>query len=505
MGKRVSCLFLTMVLLFTAVLCAHAEDVQAYRLAGLDETEYRTWSGHPFFEGMEKLTGIRVEAQQFTTAAAWQAQKEAYLQGGDLPDALFKAQLSTAECMTMVDAGVIVDLKPYLETCMPNFSAMCEKNPAILDAITLPGGQIAALPYINELPTQNVMWVNNAFLSRLNLKAPTSREEFVQVLRAFKEKDANGNGNPNDEIPMAFLGPFDLKFLAHAFGLVANDYNIFADESGTVRFMPLESEFPDFIRWCRELYAEGLLDRNGFATADTMRTVTTDTNPQIYGVLLAPMITTILPASWIGDYQVLMPLAYEDRQIYRDFGSGIIRGTFAVTSACRDVPGLLAWADALYTEEGSILASVGTKNVDYLVDGDGTWRLTESASQNSYHTVAATITSSAAIPGFSAQAFQSRFQDSKITSIIDQLEAFQAFCVLPFPYVNLTKEESESILSLQEKLGMLVDMRIAQWVLGEEEITDESFAQFRQDLNEAGLEAFLSFWQKIYDAQGGKN
>ena len=86
-----------------------------------------------------------------------------------------------------------------------------------------------------------------------------------------------------------------------------------------------------------------------------------------------------------------------------------------------------------------------------------------------------------------------------------QLEAFQAFCVLPFPYVNLTKEESESILSLQEKLGMLVDMRIAQWVLGEEEITDESFAQFRQDLNEAGLEAFLSFWQKIYDAQGGKN
>ena len=33
---------------------------------------------------------------------------------------------------------------------------------------------------------------------------PTTTDEFAEVLRAFKDNDANGNGNPNDEIPLAF-------------------------------------------------------------------------------------------------------------------------------------------------------------------------------------------------------------------------------------------------------------------------------------------------------------
>ena len=32
---------------------------------------------------------------------------------------------------------------------------------------------------------------------------PTTTEELREVLRAFKEQDANGNGDPNDEIPLS--------------------------------------------------------------------------------------------------------------------------------------------------------------------------------------------------------------------------------------------------------------------------------------------------------------
>ena len=41
-------------------------------------------------------------------------------------------------------------------------------------------------------------------LDHLGLDMPTTTDEFVEVLRAFKDNDANGNGNPNDEIPLAF-------------------------------------------------------------------------------------------------------------------------------------------------------------------------------------------------------------------------------------------------------------------------------------------------------------
>ena len=31
---------------------------------------------------------------------------------------------------------------------------------------------------------------------------PTNVDELYEVLKAFKEQDANGNGDPNDEIPL---------------------------------------------------------------------------------------------------------------------------------------------------------------------------------------------------------------------------------------------------------------------------------------------------------------
>ena len=56
----------------------------------------------------------------------------------------------------------------------------------------------------------------------------------------------------------------------------------------------------------------------------------------------------------------------------------------------------------------------------------------------------------------------------------------------------------------EQPLPVTVDESIARWVLGEVEITDASFAQFGQDLNDAGLPAFMAFWQKILDGGNSK-
>jgi len=68
---------------------------------------------------------------------------------------------------------------------------------------------------------------------------------------------------------------------------------------------------------------------------------------------------------------------------------------------------------------------------------------------------------------------------------------------LPFPYYILTAEQAAKIAPLQNEIGYYVDMQIARWVLGEEEISDETFAAFEQKLNELGLEEFLAFWQDV--------
>ena len=53
------------------------------------------------------------------------------------------------------------------------------------------------------MTASNKMWINKAWLDRVGMEVPQTTEEFKEVLRAFKEQDANGNGDPNDEIPLS--------------------------------------------------------------------------------------------------------------------------------------------------------------------------------------------------------------------------------------------------------------------------------------------------------------
>ena len=45
-------------------------------------------------------------------------------------------------------------------------------------------------------------FLNKQWLENLKLEMPTTLDELTDVLRAFRDQDANGNGDPSDEIPL---------------------------------------------------------------------------------------------------------------------------------------------------------------------------------------------------------------------------------------------------------------------------------------------------------------
>jgi len=498
--KRIICLALVMALCFGFSASAEQTEKTIFVMAGFDDTEYRTWANNQFFIRMEELTGVSFAYQQYKSLDAWTQAKEQMTAEGEMPDVLFKGALTGAECISLREKGVLIDLKPYLAEYAPNLWAILQQHPEYLSAITLPDGSIAALPYISTLPVQNYIWINTAWLETLHLEEPTTAEEFVNVLTAFLEKDPNKNGK-NDEIPLGFMGPFDLKFLAHAFGLIANDYNVFARD-GKACFMPLEENYRLFVTWCRDLYQAKLLDQDGFLLSSTLRTVTDSDAAETYGAIITPVAADVFRTTWgQEDYSVMLPLAYEGQRIYRDFAGPLLRGAFAVTCACKDPAAMLQWVDHLYTEEGAILASVGKENVDYLIDGDDTWRMTESARNSSaYYSAETLIDGGATSPGILAEAFQRRFGGgAKLKKMLEKQAQFRGYAEMPFPYYCLTAEQQEQIDALQAEIGLYVDMQLARWVLGEEEISDASFSAFEAHLNDLGLPAFLEFWQSVLD------
>lgn len=501
---RIVSLFAAILIVLAACLPVSAENASAgFVMAGFDGSNTnRVWTENAFFTVMQERTGVPFAYQQYATSEEWKAAKAGMLKpGAQLPDVLFKASLTREEEQRLYEAGVLLDLKPLLAENCPNLWQLLSEHPEIMDRISLPGGQIVSLPYITFAGSQNCMWINRKWLTQLKLDVPTDLAGLEAVMRAFKTRDPNSNGR-NDEIPLSFLGIFDLNFLSHAFGFIMNDYHIYAKDGQAV-FAPLTEEWVSMVRWLRDMYAEGLMDKNGFYSSDTLRAITSSDSAQTYGIFLNTSLTNLVPADWVSDYQLLMPLSYEGKQRYRALTDGITTGTFAVTSACAEPERMLRWVDYMYSKEGAILASLGRENMEYVVDGDGTWRLTDRYNTGNVYTATAVINSGIAAPGISSDDFQLKYSDANIVRVVRDTLQVNEYCELPFPVCILTQEQADYISPLQNQIGLETDLQASRWVLGEDEMDEAAVAAFRDKLNSLGLESFMQFWQQILDSTKG--
>lgn len=492
MHKGIAWLLALAMLLMT--FGASAEGV--YVMAGYDgDGANHDWTTNQFFARMEEMTGVDFDYQQSIDYTHWTQAKAAYLTGAELPDVLLKASLTPSETQALFAAGKIIDLKPYLEQYAPNLWAMLQANPEWEKAITLPTDEIPALPQINELQNNNAMWINRQWLETLGLTMPTTADELTAVLRAFKDGDPNLNGK-KDEIPLTFLTMWDLKFLGHAFGLVSNDYNVYVDETGTVRTTLDADENRAFLTWLHQLWEEGLLDHTGFTSADSMRAITDKEAAITFGVMLAPTPLSLVPNAALEQYELLMPLTYEGKQVYRDLGGDLVRGAFAVTSACEDPAAMVAWVDYLYSEEGCRLAQAGMENVEYEWHSDGTWSWIADA-QTVANTVLTevTIAEGGIMPGLSSVEFQRTFDEKETARAINALIALKELSVEPYPLVWLSEDEQAQLNALQADVGKYAELAMVWFVTGDVELTDDSWNDFCNTLYEKGLDDMVALLQ----------
>ena len=180
-------------------------------LEGYDgDSTNRFWETNQFFTRMTEKAGIRFQFRQSDTYEKWKERKAQIASGENLPDVLFKAELTPAETWRMRQDGILIDLSPYLETCMPNLWKLLQDHPEWMEAITLPDGSIGALPAINPMQDNNYMWINTRWLQKVEAEVPRTVDELTDVLRKFRDGDPNKN-DKKDEIPLTFLSMWELQ------------------------------------------------------------------------------------------------------------------------------------------------------------------------------------------------------------------------------------------------------------------------------------------------------
>lgn len=162
--------------------------------------------------------------------------------------------------------GALVDLSGLIDKYGPNVKSSVSQES--FDSIKV-DGKIYAIPNRAAPATSISLYIRQDWLDKLNMKLPSTVDEFTAVLKAFKEKDPGGNG-PDKNIPFTMLpnipvsGVPGIPNLAGAFGMVTG----WDDINGKLVPQPLNPGFKDYLNYTADLYKQGLLEKEFLINKD---------------------------------------------------------------------------------------------------------------------------------------------------------------------------------------------------------------------------------------------
>lgn len=328
------------------------------------------------YQDLEAKTGVIIDWQT-GTQAGWEEKRALLFASNDLPDAFFGSSILTDDDVLKYGTqGMLVAIEEYITPeIMPNFSAIVEAHPEYLKAITAPDGHIYALPSFDDgivTTTTSPLYMNKDWLEAVGMDAPTTSEELYEVLKAFKDNDANGNGDPSDEIPYTFE-----KNCSDLFGMfgIIDDFSTHIDVvDGQVYYTASTDEYKEALSYFRMLFEEGLIDSEAFTHDGKAYKAKLKKEERTVG-----MFQTWRSTGWAieeGDesYMPVGPMVGPNGdQIWPERINGLkTKGAFAVTAAAEDPEYIMAWIDNIFDPEFAVQASFAMKigyHVEYNAEG----------------------------------------------------------------------------------------------------------------------------------------
>lgn len=288
-----------------------------------------------------------------------------------------------SEFLRLATQRLIVPIGDYFETDSVNIKKNLDSVEGFREAMTLPDGKIYGLPDLEEClhcAYYGKMWINKIFLKNVGItKYPETLEEFKAMLVAFRDKDANGNGDPNDEIP--FLGtasPGSYSSRVDTYLMTAFVYDDGLDrlylDNRKVTAAFQQPAFRDGLKYLNDLYKEGLISRDSFSITDDQRfRINSQKYESIIGAIPAAhqfgpgSREADEPVRWI-DYEPIPPLKGPFGQVTRYdpyLKFRVLQSGRMVPSTSKNPALIVRWLDYFHTWEGTLSTQFGLKGTGW--------------------------------------------------------------------------------------------------------------------------------------------
>jgi len=322
---------------------------------------------------VEEATGIKVKID-YQLSSDYATKVNSVLMGTNIPDVIIGASAGS-----LLNEGAIIPLTEYYtEAYMPNIVAGLKDS----DYVYLKNasdGEIYSFPYKHDMPEAMSFIIRTDWLKNVGLEKPQTWEDWLRVWRAFRDEDANGNGDKTDEVP--FTG--NAYSLMPAFGIPVSCQSqgnyVTRLPDGSYNLIWEHPNFRTYLENMAMMYAEGLLDVE-FAS----RTLTESyavMNSGIGGSMQAFAEQSLVTTNALREVD---PAAKCEciEPVQGPLGDKLIpaRSTISqkgcVTTAGKDkIDKICRFFDYLWSEEGMTLMNYGVDGIHFKYDAEGKPRI----------------------------------------------------------------------------------------------------------------------------------
>ncbi|MFK7697414.1 extracellular solute-binding protein [Paenibacillus sp. HJGM_3] len=216
---------------------------------------------NPVVAEMEKLANVKlsIEAPPINN---YVDKLQVMMASGDLPDLVYNWGGADANMETWAKNGLLTPLDDKISK-YPNLMKNITKE--MWDgAKSTTDGKLYLIPRTNVVNHWGYL-VNQTWLDKLQLKAPTTLDEFTNVCKAFTKNDPDGNGKA-DTYCVSFSNPTlggntiwnSTNFLASAFSLPI--VNGAKDTDGNYKIREKMSGYLPYLTYLKQLNDEKLID-----------------------------------------------------------------------------------------------------------------------------------------------------------------------------------------------------------------------------------------------------
>jgi len=524
--KRLLALLLALTILMSLASVSLAEGKTKLKALIITHPLTKSVTEMKWLQEIADDANVEIEWEQIYTD--WEQLKATRLSSGNIPDILINA---TNDSDYVTYNGLFMELTDLVNEYAPNVQAMFAEEPDTLALAKTREGKIFALPkFQGKWPDCNgVLFINQNWLDNLGLEKPTTLSELKNVLIAFRDNDANGNGDPADEIPMDFNGWFgsaySLTNLIGSWGIQLTNWgtDAYFAEGGQVKNYAVDERYKAMMTYLADLYAEGLINKNAitndYSMFQSLSRGDADGNALV-GVVFGWEATDKFGPTLFDQYVPVGPFTddvdelatSEPRWTYDFSGLNMSSNRVCMSASCANPEAAMRFIDEFYRPDVSVQVLFGgiTDGCVSVVGEDhykvedpldpntdsGTWKWTSTFADNGpmYIRRATQIDMAQDM----TYAIEEREQYKEAIGRIDMENEYY-----PQMFMRYAEEDQNTLAVTQAAIANVTESYWGIWLTGEAPVED-TWADYVAEVEGAGLNENLAIRQAAFDAYLGK-